>query len=377
MKQVSGGSTGRSSEGLAQWGGVWEIASCVITGSPVCRLLLGVGLAVSTTWSTRAGAEPEREPALRSYSVPNGCPERADFIAAITAKLEGGRSAGAEEDVSFDVVVHGDVERAWGTLSIRLRDARTSHRPIPPAGCADVLSSMAVIAAMILDGSGIDAAPRDPWPVELPPAKTVPKASASPSTDSPLAARALSPAYPGPSEERRARWNARLGVGPQSGVAPGLVPRLYAGFGLEFERSGAFSPSLDVMASVAQSDQKVARYGEAQFRLVAVNANVCPIRWPASEPAWIFRGCLPVEVGELRGVGLNTLSARTQRMPWLGAGLGARAEWRLSRGFRIELEGRAIALGRADRFIFEPDEVIHRVPRFAVGLRIGAALLAP
>jgi len=125
--------------------------------------------------------------------------------------------------LSFDVQVHGNEERAWGSLIIRLADGQEWRREIPMATCTEVLSSMAVIAAMILDGAGLDDAPAVSGNDAVPGAPIEPQAtSALPASHSETLAREAARPL---SEGSSARWTVLLSGGPQSGVAPELVPR--------------------------------------------------------------------------------------------------------------------------------------------------------
>jgi hypothetical protein len=112
-------------------------------------------------WGSWARAQQASTSFSLAYSVPTGCPARAAFASAVIARSRGAHLQSEAPRVALDVSLTGDAELASGTLAIQLSDGQGSHREIPAAACEQVLSSMALIAAMILDGGGLD----DPPPV--------------------------------------------------------------------------------------------------------------------------------------------------------------------------------------------------------------------
>jgi hypothetical protein len=64
-------------------------------------------------------------------------------------------------------------------------------------------------------------------------------------------------------------------------------------------------------------------------------------------------------------------------MLWVGGGAAARLEARLAEVLALEAELGALLLGRADRFVFAPDSVVHQVPRVSLGASLGLVLNWP
>jgi hypothetical protein len=311
-----------------------------------------------------------------TYSVPAGCPERDAFVRSLLSRARGAHVQSEAPQVALAVQLDGERDLTPGTLVIKLLDGQESHREIPAAACAQVLSSMALIAAMILDGGGLD----DPPPsASAEPARDVPPPSPPHPRLAPTAQRSVR-TEPGGDAAAKREGQLRLAlaaaIGAQSGVAPDPVPRFFAGLGLVFERPGPWSPSLDVAASFTTTAREVTNYGDARFRLLTLTLTACPLRFALGTRVGL-RPCLPLDFGVLRGKGENTLAERDQSMPWLGAGAALRAEMSVSRAWLVELQGGATVLARADRFVFEPDSVAHDVPRVVFGLRLGAALRVP
>ncbi|HWA78182.1 MAG TPA: hypothetical protein VG937_37860 [Polyangiaceae bacterium] len=306
------------------------------------------------------------------YSVPAGCPERRAFVNSLLSRARGAHVQGELPEVALFVELSGDRELAPGTLVIKLVDGQESRREIPAAACAQVLSSMALIAAMILDGGGLDDPPPRAFPDQAndlgPPAtpQLQPRAEQQLRTERIDTTTAM--------HRASLLLAARAGLGPQSGVAPAVVPRFFLGLGLSSDRSGYWAPAVELTASVAAGAREMPPYGDARFRLLALTLSGCPLRFALGNRVGL-RPCLPLEFGALHGAGENTLAKRQQDMPWLGVGAGLRSEVILSRAWLLELEGSATLLARADRFIFEPNQVVHDVPRVVFGLRVGAAYL--
>jgi hypothetical protein len=106
-----------------------------------------------------ARAEHEAATFSLEYSVPAECPERAAFVSSLVSRSRGAHEQVHAPRVALAVVLDGDRERSSGTFGIKLADGQESRREIPAAACAQVLSSIALIAAMILDGGGLDDPP--------------------------------------------------------------------------------------------------------------------------------------------------------------------------------------------------------------------------
>lgn len=333
--------------------------------------MLAFGLPVS--W---AEAQQRATTFSLTYSVPAGCPERDAFVSSLLARARGAHVQSETPEVALTVLLAGERELAPGTLVIELSDGQESHREIPAAACTQVLSSIALIAAMILDGGGLDDPPpsTSPDPVSDVPAPSPPWPRAAPRLE-----RNLRTARNGDAPAKREgqlRLAAAAAIGAQSGVAPAPVPRFFAGLGLVFDRPGPWSPSLDVSASFTSSAREVTNYGDARFRLLALTLTGCPVRFALGARVGL-RPCLPLDFGLLKVKGENTIDERDQTMPWLGFGAALRGELSVSRAWFVEAEGGASVLARADRFVFEPDRVAHDVPRVVFGLRLGVALRAP
>jgi hypothetical protein len=119
-------------------------------------------------------------------------------------------------------------------------------------------------------------------------------------------------------------------------------------------------------------------HGSARFELAALRAEICPARWPARASTFgrvcgLFdAGRLDAEPKEAEGETVN------QTMPWIGGGGSFRLESALAEALSLEAAADLVALGRADRFTFEPgSHTAHQVPRISAMFSLGAVLRLP
>lgn len=314
------------------------------------------------------------------YSVPEGCPDRAEFVRAVSARSSHARETESDAALALSVVITGERAQATGTLRMTLSDGQSAERPVPAAPCQDVLTSMAIIAAMVLDGGGLDA----PTPSagstlgtpigDTAPAPTPERPRRPP--DAPRAAPAPARAARGSdaAPARTARWSAALLATAERGVAPSVVPGVEFGAGVTWAGSDGVGPGTRLGLRLAQSGTtEVASLGRARFRLITASWSACPTTWAVTRAVHVVP-CALVEAGDLRGAGTTPRVSREEHMSWLGFGATLGVEVRLGSRFDAQLQAHGLRLARHDRFVFtaEPDHVVHDVPAFTG--RLGAGL---
>ena len=250
---------------------------------------------------------------------------------------------------------------------------------------------MAVIAAMVLEGGGLDEAPSSP-----PETPSAPRAAASqpaslqssrrPQRTPPYATSSAAPeserdsvavADPTSSLGLPVRLGLVMAGSAESAVAPSVGWGIAAGVELSGEGPFRSTASLRVLGRTVRT-RKVSQpgYGDADFSLDAATLMGCPLRWPARSFAGL-RPCAVVDIGDLRGKGSNTVLPKERHMLWLGFGAAVRAEFQLVRWVSLELEGRGLVLARQDEFLFEPDAPVHDVPLAALSASAGFLLWVP
>lgn len=314
----------------------------------------------------------ESEPGFSlEFSAPLGCPDRHAFVTAVTSRTRAGEASAERAGFALKVEVDGAAERASGRLSITLADGQESSRTIPTGSCSEVLASMAVISALVLEGHGLDAPPPAPGATEAVSVAERPERERQPRTASPPHAPSeTEPAEP--ASDTRLKLRALLQGSLETGVAPTLSPGIAAGADFTLERANWLAPSALLFGRFVAGGREPTRFGDARFRLLALALAACPARFQPVR-ATTLRPCLLFDAGQLRSDGRRTLDRATELMPWLGLGAVIRAEARLTNFLAFELQARAAALLHHDRFIFQPGIVAHDVPALTVG--VGAGLL--
>jgi len=324
-------------------------------------------------WAADAGELPATFSV--DYQAPASCSGEAAFVQSILLRSPAARLASGEPaEVRFRAEISEREGLTHGVLVVELRRGTTFRRAVPEAPCADVVASMAIIAAMVLDavasGSEIPAEAEPPAP-EPRSAEPVP-----PPPIAPVAAPSSAP--PG---ARRSQSALSVGLAARVIGESAIAPRLYPGeeVGLDWlvDVSEHWLPSFRLSGLHVGGPRVHTPLGTAQFRFLAVRLSLCPTRWPAHS-AFGVRPCLNGDGGELRVKGLDTQNPHTRRVTWWAAGPSARLEWLPWRWAGLELEAGLVIPGRHDRFVFQPGPIpVHRVPDVGASVGLGAVLRIP
>jgi hypothetical protein len=336
------------------------------------------------------------------YHAGAGCPGRADFETAVISRVPGARTVAFERaKVRLHIELSGSNQARPSSIAIQLADGTSMRRSLPDTPCADAAESMAVMAAMVLDGQRLPAANTTanrpetggipsaranaaeraaPVVPAAPPAAPVkPLPAVAPTTQvEPAAARrgttATAPRDLAPSDTptAAARVGAALAGAWESEVAPDAPLGVLAGVELRWELEGFWAPSLRLSFLYTGEASVPSEHGDAAFQLLGARLSACPLRFGSARSFGLF-ACADFDAGRLRGVGEGALNERTQDMAWLGAGPGLRGEYAIGRQLALEALAGARFLLNDDRFIFAPAAEIHDVARVSVGLGLGVA----
>ena len=339
-----------------------------------------LGLLLTLTGVARAQA-PNEATFDVEYAAPAECPDEGTFVAAITARAPSARrveAGGGEVHLHVHVVADGP-----STLSVSFAQG-SSRREIPAASCDEAVSSMAVIAAMVLEASPESRIAMSDAPVADDAASTAAPAVAAEPAPQPSPAPAPFVPPPDPvqdispsravergSSQERARLGFNAGVGLESAVAPS--PPLIAAVGstLAWERGGLWSPSLGLQFLVSAEATETSQDGDAEFRLVTGRLNGCPLRL-GSDSSPRLRPCVSFDAGALRGEGAGAArNPQTEWIPWLSAGLALWGELDLGEAVRLEASASARVIPYHDKFIFRPDDLVYDIPPISLGFWTG------
>jgi hypothetical protein len=343
------------------------------------------------------------------------CPDKAGFVAAILDRAPEAREV-TPTSASFSFVAHLEASGALarGYVVVQQQDGSTSRRDVADAPCSEVVESMAVILSLILAGSESSPSAGEPAPplAPVPPPATAPTSGAPPPPAAesapvePAPAAAPSPPAPPPPARRtaaaqpreptttaaaerdappdseRLRFGVLVSVLAQTGVAPSIALGGQGGLDIWWARNRYWSPSARLTGRYVRSGLETTddgNNGSARFRLAALRAELCPVRWPARSRAF-GRVCAIVDAGQLEANPQDVPEGEVQRqtMPWFGGGGSLRLEAELADFIAFEAAADLVALGRSDRFTFEPgSHTLHQVPRVSAMFSLGAVLRLP
>jgi hypothetical protein len=338
------------------------------------------------------------------YAAPSECPTRAQFEGAVASRTAGSQAVErSTATLAFEVELTKRSDTFAGALVIELPDGSRSRRDAFGATCAEVVESLAVIAALSLEGyrsnaagsgnpsaagaapgaaaSAETAAAARPQPEQQPAAPPPPAAAANP----------VAPRAPAAEPSRSAlRWRPGLFAGAawESAVAPNAplgAPNAplgaTAGFELAREPSGAFWPSLRLGVLFTGPATIERGSASAEFQLVTGRLSPCPLGFGKPRGASLH-ACLELDAGALRTDARGVANANPEWLPWLAAGLAARGELALAPWFALEATVGARLLARHYRLVFNssdsPDPVlVYDMPLVSAGVAVGVVARLP
>ena len=311
------------------------------------------------------------------YSAEPGCPDESAFETALRARLPAARRVAASEALDGTPLIRVRLPAGGSAQKREIRanlpDGTSFRREVPDVACVDAMQSMAVIAAMALEGNQRALSSGSPVsPVKAPPQRvpTAEVATASPRRSSPVASRGrVEATVPTLTPRASWQWSVLASAGIEAGVAPYVAPAFALGLELRDPSARDFSPGIRVSGLFAQSLTE--RFGSAdvRFRLLAARLDFCPTRLRSGRSA--STACFEAEAGQLHGSAEHVAKPRDQNMPWLGLGLVARAEVALSRSLGLELGASGRGLPVHDNFVLNPSQNVYQVQVIAWDFLVG------
>jgi hypothetical protein len=263
------------------------------------------------------------------YVAPASCPDADAFSALVRARTKRVREASVSEPAqTLRVELRESEGGVLGQLTAE-RDGETSDvRTLRGQTCADVVSALALTAALSLDPSAR---------LSLPPPPPAPAPTPAPAT-------AVSSATPA------RRLSARVGAtaGLARIVSPGVMP--FVGATGEVEATRWRRPA--VRLSLLGASNALATGRAATFSWIAVELEVCPFQLPLGERA-ALAPCGVVQGGVLRATGRGEPTLYTESRLWTGAGASARLPIAISPRWVIDLGAGILVPFRERDFLFE------------------------
>ena len=318
-------------------------------------------------------------PVQLEYEGPAGCPDADAFTREVLARAPRARLATpAEHARSLAAQVRPAGAHGYdGVLVVREPSASATERSLHAPSCAELVTALAVIAAVVIDpitaktgaidagaatasssdgGTGAPASAADggapptaPAPTTRVPEQPPPGARTPPSTD---------------------RWTVSAGAGGGAigGAAPTLLFSVPVFIEVARDTSGVLEPALRLRfertATAASEDGAFSRTGGA--------VDLCPVAFRARSLR--AQPCGRLELAALYAKGRDVEPVRSDVRPWFAVGPVGRARFELAAPLFLELEGAIMVAIVRDRFFVEPGTLVYRAPlvgattAFAVGL---------
>jgi hypothetical protein len=308
-----------------------------------------------------------------AYSAPEGCPARSTFVASIRARAES-RELEQHGELAFEVALEPVGELTRGRLTVRFSGGERFERELPAARCADVTTTMAIMAGLLLSGSLLpEPPPPEPEPEPEPalPPPTPPRPPTLP----------VAPPAPVTPSSAASFGHFRVGAAAHAELDLGALPfpALGASFGLDaaVERPSWFSPSLRAGFVYLTAKASHPPEGDARFTLRALFVRLCPLRFELRAPLAVT-ACALLDAGGLEVAGRSTTLPEDVSMTWVAVGAAGRLSARLTPVLTLEAEARLHGLIRHDRFVLQPGAVqIHEIPTVSAGLGVGLLAQLP
>jgi hypothetical protein len=340
--------------------------------------------------TSSALADQEREPTRVEYAVADArCPDEARFVLELTARTQKVAVVSSGERRLLRVeIARAAGSKVRGTLTLSA-DGKSATREVVGQSCPEVVSALALVAALAIDPHAstkpapdlAQPAPPDPAPVP-PPAPPPdppppPPPPASPPPPPPPPARAPPPEAP-PS---RFVLSAALRGGMRAGTLPNLAPELGGTVEGVWARRSILSPSLrlDVAGSTSQTSN--AGPASASFGWTGVRLLVCPLR--VARERLSFAACAVVDGGALSAHASGLEKAQSDTRLFLGVGAGLTGRYSIGSRLFLGLDAGFSAPVRRDRFYAAgsgstPDVTVYEVPSVGgfVGLFVGFDLFS-
>lgn len=291
------------------------------------------------------------EPLSVEWKVHGGCPDANVYWYGVVSRSKRIRRASSGESATQARVQIKKVgDQSVGTLTID-----GAPREVTAATCGEVVEAMALMTVLALDPEAITSPP-----VPAPSSASPPVSASSPPPVAPASASSAPPIVVPPPPKHPAPapdpYAITLVLGAQV-VASGAGPTFGVPLAIEVSRAG---PSARLTLTHARSGLvRNERGPAARFAWSTARLDGCPLAWGSH---LLLRACAGFAVGALSGTPEDVANPRAEWRPWLAVHLVARAEWRFSQYFGLELEGAAAAPLLREEFVVDPDYFLYRPP---------------
>jgi len=261
-------------------------------------------------FATEARAADAGQPFRLEYWAKGHCPDAAEFARQIQSRAPHLRLAeGDEPALGFYAELVEGGGSATGRLTARSPDGREVVREVGGQTCDDVVTALALIAALAMDPNQPATRPR----ARREQRHTVEPEAVVDSTPEPVS----------PLE----RWTYGVGggLGFESAIAPSPGFGLDVMFEAEAPGGSALRPLLLVSAHRSSSPGTQTEGGTVALTWLALRSAVCPLRWPEQTPLYL-RACGFLDIGALQGSASNQFESHSATHTWFAGGGFGRLE---------------------------------------------------
>lgn len=376
-----------------------------------CAAILAAAPGPMEALAQSAPATPATKggPVVRiEYQAAPGCPDEDAFRSALRAQVRSGALSGLADRDDTDETDATDEPRETGRasdepariLSVHIAEHQgklrgrllleepggaSSAREVTGASCPEVVSALALVAALALDAgpSASTASPTSPGaPGAASPRPTPrrpPRGTVTPRTRPPEPETEPPQPSPPPETDTNSPTDSDVHweMGAHAGAFGAVSPNLTWGAMPFLDRSvwerGGLAPSFRLGVIMAQSPTLFTENGTASFQWVAARLTGCPLA--AHIGPLTARPCAGLDIGALRGLGSGVTEPQQVTRPWVAAIVEARLQWVIIEGLVLDAEAGVTAPLILDTFVFQdPTREIHVVP--ALGGFVSAGIAA-
>jgi hypothetical protein len=242
-----------------------------------------------------------------------------------------------------------------GELTVRKVNGELLTREVPGRTCQEVVSAMALIAALMVDPLALTS--------EAPVARPAPSSPAPPSVPVP---KPRSPA------ERAWVFGVEPRLTARTAVAPDLAWGEALGL-LVIWQGSSLRPSLQLSVHRARASTSQS-FGSADLTWTAGQLTLCP--WGVQPgPRWDLRACALLQIGRLLGTGYATPDPAEAAIFWSSVGGQLEARVELLGPLWLGLEAALLRPFSRESFYLAPSQSLHRVPTWGSSFGAGLGLL--
>jgi hypothetical protein len=296
-----------------------------------------------------------------TYEGPTECPDALGFETQVRGRTARVRfvEPGQPSEVGWSVVIRQAKNGTSGTLHVSGAAQGKLTRKVTAATCEQVVSALALGAALSVDPDASLVLQPDPEP---PPPPATPQAEP---------AKAAEPA--GTPTKPRAATRLALGLSltARSGMGPELswAPRAFIGLSYQSRSGHTWGLRLSGTQVHASATSSV---GQADFTWNVGRIEAFPVRFGSSP--WRFEPAVLFEAGQLRARGVAVSPVNQVERPVLFGGALGRLSLLAFDLLLLELEGGLAVPFLRDRFYLHENTTVFHVPAAAGFAAAGVGL---